>query len=112
MAGARVAPTQRTHPQSVLRCRHYWQTCLWCLVFGLDTWNVGGDILADRRHWYSLELFSRYGGARTAADAPGAFVGMHDGLDCSDAQRFPAAEFGAVRVPVSAPHVSRENELS
>jgi hypothetical protein len=76
--------------------RHYWQTCLWCIVFGLDSWNVDGDILPDQRHWYSLELFSRYGGIRTAAEAPGAFVGMHDGLDASDAVRFPASEFGAV----------------
>ena len=76
--------------------RHYWQTSLWCIVFGLDSWNVGGDILEDRRHWPALEIFSRYGGIRTAADAPGAFVGMHDGLDASDAQRFPASQFGAV----------------
>ena len=40
-----------------------------------------------------LDFFSHYAGVRTAAESPGAFAVLRDGLDTSDLQRFPE-QFG------------------
>ena len=41
-----------------------------------------------------LDFFSHYAGVRTAAESPGAFAVLRDGLDTSDLQRFPEEQFG------------------
>jgi hypothetical protein len=50
--------------------------------------------LKDRANWPAGAFFNKYAGHKDPATAPAAFCALRDGLDASDFNRFPAAEFG------------------
>ena len=73
----------------------YWAG-LWNLTYGIDIWNQLNGVLEDERHAPALAFVSKYAGYKDAADSPGAWVALRDGLDCMDTNRFPEERFGAV----------------
>jgi hypothetical protein len=74
------------------------QALYWSGIFathcGLDIWNVPYQALKDRANWPAGAFFNKYAGHTDPATAPAAFCALRDGLDASDFNRFPAAEFG------------------
>jgi hypothetical protein len=74
------------------------QALYWSGIFathcGLDIWNVPYQALKDRANWPAGAFFNKYAGHKDPATAPAAFCALRDGLDASDFNRFPAAEFG------------------
>ena len=54
------------------------------------------DTYNKPRYYDSFRFFSRYAGYKDARDSLGAFSALRDGLDASDGDRFPAAQYGAV----------------
>ena len=74
------------------------QALYWSGIFathcGLDIWNVPYQALKDRANWPAGAFFNKYAGHKNPATAPAAFCALRDGLDASDFNRFPAAEFG------------------
>jgi len=74
------------------------QALYWSGIFathcGLDIWNVPYQALKDRENWPAGAFFNKYAGHKDPATAPAAFCALRDGLDASDFNRFPAAEFG------------------
>ncbi|MDQ1296713.1 MAG: hypothetical protein QG611_692 [Bacteroidota bacterium] len=73
----------------------YWSG-LWNLTYGLDIWCQLVGVLEDERHVPAFTFFSHYAGYKDAADSPGAWVALRDGLDCMDTKRFPEDRFGPV----------------
>lgn len=73
----------------------YWSG-LWNLTYGLDIWSQLTGALEDERHVPAFTFFSQYAGYKDPADSPGAWVALHDGLDCLDTIRFPEDRFGPV----------------
>ena len=73
----------------------YWAG-LWNLTYGTDIWNQLNGVLEDERHAPALAFVSKYAGYKDAADSPGAWVALRDGLDCMDVKRFPEDRFGPV----------------
>jgi len=71
----------------------YWLN-LWALHFGLDIFVHGREAVQNPDYREGYEFFSRYAGEKDAATSPGAWCGLHDGLDAADFQRFPAERFG------------------
>ena len=74
------------------------QALYWSGIFAthcrLDIWNVPYQALKDRANWPAGAFFNKYAGHKDPATAPAAFCALRDGLDASDFNRFPAAEFG------------------
>ena len=74
------------------------QALYWSGIFAthcrLDIWNVPYQALKDRANWPAGAFFNKYAGHKNPAIAPAAFCALRDGLDASDFNRFPAAEFG------------------
>ena len=74
------------------------QALYWSGIFAshcrLDIWNVPYQALKDLANWPAGAFFNKYAGHKDAATAPAAFCALRDGLDASDFNRFPAAEFG------------------
>jgi hypothetical protein len=74
------------------------QALYWSGIFAthcrLDIWNVPHQALKDRANWPAGAFFNKYAGHKDPATAPAAFCALRDGLDASDFNRFPAAEFG------------------
>ena len=73
----------------------YWSG-LWNLTYGLDIWCQLVGALEDERHVPSFTFFSEYAGYKDAAESPGAWVALRDGLDCMDTKRFPEERYGPV----------------
>ncbi|MBN2560868.1 MAG: hypothetical protein JXQ75_08060, partial [Phycisphaerae bacterium] len=90
----------------------YWAG-LWNLTYGIDIWNQLAAALEDPRYLPAFEFVSRYAGYKTAAESPGAWIALRDGLDCADTERFPEAQFGEVqkRGPTSV-HVERYQAIA
>jgi hypothetical protein len=80
--------SKRTIPQAL-----YWSG-IFATHCGLDIWNVPYQALKDRANWPAGAFFNKYAGHKDPATAPAAFCALRDGLDASDFNRFPAAEFG------------------
>jgi hypothetical protein len=78
--------------------RNIAQALYWSGIFAthclLDIWNVPHEALTDKANWPACAFFNKYAGYKDPAAAPAAFCALHDGLDASDFDRFPAAEFG------------------
>jgi hypothetical protein len=74
------------------------QALYWSGIFAshgrLDIWNVPTTALKDNANWPAFVFFNKYAGHRNLSTAPAAFCALHDGLDASDFERFPAAKFG------------------
>ncbi len=74
------------------------QALYWSGIFAthcrLDIWNVPYQALKDRANWPAGAFFNKYAGHKDPATAPAAFCALRDGLDASNFNRFPAAEFG------------------
>jgi len=74
------------------------QALYWSGIFAthcrLDMWNVPNKALTDKANWPALRFFNKYAGHKDPATAPAAFCALRDGLDASDFDRFPAAQFG------------------
>jgi hypothetical protein len=60
----------------------------------LDIWNVPHKALKNQANFPAFVFFNRYAGHTDPATAPAAFCALRVGLDASDFDRFPAAEFG------------------
>lgn len=60
----------------------------------LDIWNIPHKALKEEANWPAYTFFNRYAGLHDSAASPRAFCALRDGLDASDFERFPAAEFG------------------
>lgn len=73
----------------------YWSG-LWNLTYGLDIWSHLPGVLEDDRHVPAFTFYSEYAGYKNAADSPGAWVALRDGLDYMDTIRFPEGRFGLV----------------
>jgi hypothetical protein len=86
----------------------YWAG-LWNLTYGIDIWNQLNGVLQDDRHAPALAFVSKYAGYKDAADSPGAWVALRDGLDCMDTNRFPEARLGATG-PTGSERASRNTE--
>jgi hypothetical protein len=71
----------------------YWSG-LWNLTYGIDIWNQLAPVLEDARFAPALEFVGRYAGYKSAAESPGAWIALRDGLDCADTTRFPEDHFG------------------
>jgi hypothetical protein len=71
-----------------------WALATWNLAFGMDTWQNNTLIEAQPRMRPVLSFFSHYAGVRKPQESPGAWAVLRDGLDTSDTQRFPEAQFG------------------
>ncbi|MFZ5833223.1 MAG: hypothetical protein ACOY3P_24305 [Planctomycetota bacterium] len=71
----------------------YWAG-LWNLTYGIDIWNQLTSALEDDRFVPAFEFVSRYAGYKTAAESPGAWIALRDGLDCADRERFREDRFG------------------
>ncbi|MBI4876160.1 MAG: hypothetical protein HY822_16105, partial [Acidobacteria bacterium] len=71
----------------------YWLN-LWGLHFGLDILQHQTEAFANPADHEGFLFYSRYGGEKDAATSPGAWCALHDGLDASDLERFPAAQYG------------------
>ena len=74
------------------------QTLYWSGIYAthcrLDIWNIPTPALLDKANWPACAFFNKYAGHKNPATAPSAFCALRDGLDASDFERFPAAEFG------------------
>ena len=72
-----------------------WTVKLEALHCGLDfaMHDASGE-LTEPSKWPIFEFFNRYAGRKYPEISPGAFCGMHDGLDASDTTRFPEAKYG------------------
>ncbi|NQT89344.1 beta-galactosidase [bacterium] len=76
----------------------YW-TALSALTKGLNIWLVRTDALESKRFEAALRFFDHYApwaGGWDPAGSPGAWCALRDGLDASDAERFPEVEYGKV----------------
>ncbi len=78
----------RNIPQSL-----YWSG-LFATHCRLDVWNIPSEALNDVANRPALSFFNKYAGLQDPAASPRAFCALRDGLDASDFERFPAAEFG------------------
>ncbi len=78
----------RNIPQSL-----YWSG-LFATHCRLDVWNIPSEALKDEANRTALSFFNKYAGLQDPAVSPRAFCALRDGLDASDFDRFPAAEFG------------------
>ena len=74
------------------------QALYWSGLFAthcrLDVWNIPYKALLDQANLPAFVFFNRYAGHTDPTTAPAAFCALRDGLDASDFDRFPAAEFG------------------
>ena len=74
------------------------QALYWSGLFAthcrLDVWNIPYKALCDKANLPAFVFFNRYAGHTDPATAPAAFCALRDGLDASDFDRFPAADFG------------------
>lgn len=74
------------------------QALYWSGIFAthcrLDIWNIPYQALTDKANSPAFIFFNKYAGEKDPATAPAAFCALRDGLDASDFDRFPAAEFG------------------
>jgi hypothetical protein len=74
------------------------QALYWSGIFAthcrLDIWNIPYQALTDKANFPAFVFFNKYAGQKDPATAPAAFCALRDGLDASDFNRFPAAEFG------------------
>jgi len=61
---------------------------------GVDVWNIPHAACSIPELRPGFRFFNRYAGYHKAASAPAAFCALRDGLDVSDADRFPVAEYG------------------
>ncbi len=80
--------SNRNVPQAI-----YWSG-LFATHCRLDVWNIPHTALKDQGNFPAFVFFNRYAGQTDPATAPAAFCALRDGLDASDFDRFPAAEFG------------------
>ena len=79
-------------------------TSCWALTFGLDVIDPNPQIWSKEEGqnfknwseavWPAFEHFSTYAGRKVAAESPGAWLQLRDALDATDAERFPAKEYG------------------
>ena len=74
------------------------QALYWSGLFAthcrLDLWNIPYKALKDQANLPAFVFFNKYAGNTDPAKTPAAFCALRDGLDASDFDRFPAAEFG------------------
>jgi hypothetical protein len=71
----------------------YW-TNLWGLHNGQDIHNNVDRDLTNAALYPAFEFYSKYAGFKNPQDSSGVWVALHDGLDASDAARFPEAQYG------------------
>jgi hypothetical protein len=75
------------------------QALYWSGLFAthcqLDIWNIPHKAVKDQANFPAFVFFNKYAGHTDPATAPAAFCALRDGLDASDFDRFPAAEFGS-----------------
>ena len=66
------------------------------IYWGLDWSNQGFDQLNDPLFDSAFGFFNKYAGQKDPAKATNAMCALRDGLDASDAVRFPSITFGTV----------------
>ncbi|NDV60998.1 hypothetical protein G0Q06_00890 [Puniceicoccales bacterium CK1056] len=74
----------------------YW-TSLSALHSGLSMWNMAQSALdwhQENNFWVDALFFNEYAGQTHSTEATGAFCALREGLDSSDTEKFPEAEFG------------------
>jgi hypothetical protein len=91
-----------------LKCRYKNMFALLCydIYWGLDWSNQSVEQLNDPLFDSAFSFYNKYAGQKDPAKATNAMCALKDGLDASDAVRFPAGTFGNV-----AKNASRFNKV-
>lgn len=66
-----------------------------CIYWGVDWSNQTGEHITDANFNEAFNFFNKYAGQKNPATATNAMCALRDGLDASDAVRFPVATYGA-----------------
>lgn len=66
------------------------------VYWGLDWSNQTSEYITNPKLDEAFNFFNRYAGQKKPATAPYAMCALRDGLDASDAVRFPASTYGKV----------------
>ena len=66
------------------------------IFWGLDIFNPTNEYIMDPLMDPALTFFTKYAGQKDATKATNAMCALKDGLDASDAVRFPASTYGTV----------------
>ena len=72
---------------------YYYWTSISSVDRGLDAWEV---IWEGIEYVEAIKFSTRYSFYKEAATSPVAFIALRDVLDYSDAERFPASQYGSV----------------
>ncbi|MGD8618745.1 MAG: hypothetical protein PVH54_06100, partial [Gammaproteobacteria bacterium] len=72
----------------------YWN-CLWMLTYGLDIFAQRPVLIESYQpHVEAFTFFTKHAGNKVPGQSRGAWIALRDGLDVSDKNRFPEAEYG------------------
>ncbi len=74
---------------------HYYWNCQWVLAYGVDMF-MQRTITADTgyKHRAAFEFFNDHAGYKDVTCAKSAYAALRDGLDVTDAERFPESKYG------------------
>jgi hypothetical protein len=73
----------------------YW-TNLWDLHTGMDMHNIMDEDLENNTYVEAFVFFGKYAGYKDPRDSAGVWIALRDGLDASDAERFPEQVYGSM----------------
>lgn len=88
---------QKGHNISLNPAMGFYWTALSALHSGLSVWNLTGsarDWCRENNYWEFAHFFDKYAPQSLSPKASGAFCALREGLDASDARKFPESRFG------------------
>ncbi|MEP7319769.1 MAG: T9SS type A sorting domain-containing protein [Panacibacter sp.] len=86
-------------------------TC-YAVYWGLDVFNPTNEYVMDNNIDPALTFFNKYAGQKDASKSTNAMCALKDGLDASDATRFPASTYGTVSRTNQQRYTSIANKFS